>query len=1018
MSSEALVLLPIAALLGGLLLELVLARLLSARGKGWLAFAGSLAALAGLVALWPAILRGQTLDVRLLAWDGPAALAYHVDGLSFFFALLAAGIGAAVLLYSVEYMATDPAATRFYGLMLLFIAGLIHLVYSADLLLLYLSWEVIGLCSFLLVGFWYRQAEAAAGAHKVLVMTHLAGYGLLATILILYARTGVTLWTDPRLATAFGAGLFLLTLVAALAKSVQFPLHTWIPEAMAAPTPVSALLHAACYVKAGIYLIARLHSLGPWPVEWQTLVIWIGTVTMVVGALYALVQSDLKRLLAFSTVSQIGYMVLGLGLSTPLGIAAGLLHCLNHGLFKGGLFLCAGAVQHATGTRDMNRLGGLASRMPVTTTLWLVVAGSVAGLPLLSGFASKWLLYNAALEAGQLGPALLAWLVSIVTIFYFLKATTAVFLGEESPETDQAHEAPRSMLAGVTVLAAASLILGVAPQVAVRYLINPLLPALGVNPAVGISWLGLTTGSGSWFATTGLILALLALGLGGLVYWLAQPRRGLVMAGATGGVFTGGEPLSGSGHLPAADFSLIIQSSLAPFYRWADVDRLYRALWRWLLALTGRVSQAGRWLEQRLILTILLLTALLLVGVGIYGGQAANLAYLSSPLVPDQTAHALDWPLVAGVGLALLALLLTAGSFPSTRRALPLLLGAGGLALAGLWLNQPLFRLLLLEGAGVLALLLVWQTATTRIAAQAYLLVLLLSVTTTLGGAWLLDSVVPQVALALVLTGFALKLALVPVYLWLPVVAEATPAPVTGLVIAVVDVAAFGELLTLRQTTPWLFAPVLPWLGLALLSALGGAALMLAQRDLKRLLACSTIEDLGYLLLGVTAGSALGLSGAMLGAAVHALAKALLFASLSAPEADGPVTLARRGLATRYPVSAAGFLLGALAMLGVPPTLGYAARWRLYEVALIQFGRPVLALLLLATALAVLAYARVIARCWWGSEAQGSKEAGERGSRGAEAQRREGEPVGLRLALVGLSLIVVLAGLWPGLLSG
>jgi multicomponent Na+:H+ antiporter subunit A len=256
------------------------------------------------VALWPAMLRGQTVDIHLLAWDGPATLAYHVDGLSFLFALMAAGIGAAVLLYSIDYMMEDPAPTRFYALMLVFIAGLIHLVYSADLLLFYLSWEVIGLCSFLLVGHWYQQTEAAAGARKVLVMTHLAGYGLLAAVLLLYARTGSTLWTDPQVAAAFGSGLFLLTLLAAVAKSVQFPLHTWIPAAMAAPTPVSALLHAACYVKAGVYLIARLHSLGPWPVAWPMLVIWIGTVIMVIGVLYAIVQSDLKRLLAFSTIKE------------------------------------------------------------------------------------------------------------------------------------------------------------------------------------------------------------------------------------------------------------------------------------------------------------------------------------------------------------------------------------------------------------------------------------------------------------------------------------------------------------------------------------------------------------------------------------------------------------------------------------------------------------------------------------------------------------------------------------------
>ncbi len=151
-------------------------------------------------------------------------------------------------------------------------------------------------------------------------------------------------------------------LVALVAKSVQVPLHTWIPEAMAAPTPVSALLHAACYVTSGVYLAARMHSFGVWPAAWGASLIWIGTVTMAVGVMYAMVQTDLKRMLAFSTVSQIGYMMMGIGIGTPLAITAGLLHCLNHGFFKGGLFLTAGSVQHAAGTRDMNKLGGLAQR--------------------------------------------------------------------------------------------------------------------------------------------------------------------------------------------------------------------------------------------------------------------------------------------------------------------------------------------------------------------------------------------------------------------------------------------------------------------------------------------------------------------------------------------------------------------------------------------------------------------------------------------------------------------------------
>src|SRR5271157_3346347 len=515
-----------AILVAGVLLQCLLAGVLTARAKGWLAFASGLGAFTAIVRIWPKILAGKVIDITLAHWDGPAQFAFHVDGLSFLFAVMGAGIGTAVLFYAVAYMEEEKGTTRFYCLVLIFITGLINLVYTADLFLLYMSWELVGLCSFLLVGFWYTNPDSAYGARKVFTITHLAGYGLLAAVILLYVRTGSTRWTDPRVQGAFTSAIFVLMLISALAKSVQFPLHTWIPFAMYAPTPVSALLHAAVYVKCGVYLMARMHSFGAWPASWSLALAWVGSITLLVGALFGLAQQDLKRLLAYSTVSQIGYMMLGLGLGTPLAIAAGLLHCLNHGLFKASLFLCAGAVQHATGTRDMDRLGGLGRRMPKTMVLWLIGAGSISGLPLFSGFVSKWLIYNAALEAGQFIPALIAWIVSILTVFYFLKATTGVFLGNETTElTNDVHEVPWPMVFGMAILAGGNILLGIAPQLAVGYLINPLLSAVGSRPVIGVSWLGLTAGSGDWFTTPGLILAILAVGVGVLVYWIAIPAR-------------------------------------------------------------------------------------------------------------------------------------------------------------------------------------------------------------------------------------------------------------------------------------------------------------------------------------------------------------------------------------------------------------------------------------------------------------------------------------------------------------
>jgi multicomponent Na+:H+ antiporter subunit D len=510
-------------------------------------------------------------------------------------------------------------------------------------------------------------------------------------------------------------------------------------------------------------------------------------------------------------------------------------------------------------------------------------------------------------------------------------------------------------------------------------------------------------------------LALVAIGAGLLLYWLGQPRRQLVATGAissagAGGIFTGGDPLTGPARLPASDFSLIIRQGLAPFYQWANVDRYYLAVWQFLLRLSDRLGRASQRLERYAIPALLALGVTVLVATVSYAGQVGDWSGGDTADLAGSTTFATsvsDWPLIIGVGLALLALVMAAVSTLRVGRATLLMVGAGLLALAGLGVEQPLLRLCLLEAAALVALILVWQTATNRAVGRVYLFVVLLSAALTIGGLLMLDTVLPQLALALLLTGLAFKLALVPLYLWLPQVAEMTPAVVVGLVVAVIDVAAFGELLALRQSVPWLFAPAIPWLALAVLSALGGAVLMLAQRDLKRLLAFSTIEDMGFLLLGLTLGGELGLAGAVLGVIVHALAKALLFISLSTPEASGgSLTLAVRGLARRYPISGAGFLVGALAVLGIPPTLGYAAHWRLYGAAA-QVGTPLLFVLLLATALAVLAYVRAIAKCWWGSNEQGGEIVGGTG----------GESMILKITLAGLSLILLLAGLWPGLIS-
>jgi proton-translocating NADH-quinone oxidoreductase chain N len=595
---ETLIGLPLAALGIGLLLQIALGGFLKPRAKGWLAFLSGLAALFSTLYLIPLVARGVPLETTLLPWDQGVAWQARVDGLSLVFSLMATGIGTAILFYCIDYMAHEQSGTtRFYVLMLTFIAGLVGLVYSANLLLAYLCWELIGLCSYFLVGFWYQNPAAANGARKVLIMTHIPGYAFLLGILILYINTGSLLWTDPAITTGFTTGVFLLMLIAAMAKSVMFPLHTWIPEAMNAPTPVSALLHSACYVKAGIYLIARMYSLypAPWPVAWQTMVLAVGCVTMLVGALFALAQKDLKRLLAFSTISQLGYLVTGIGLGTPAGLTAALFYTISHGLFKGTLFLCAGSVQHATGTRDMRELGGLASRMPRTTLAWVIAGAAIIGVPLTNGFVAKWMLFDAALNQGQWIAVAIAWLVSVVTAFYILKATVSVFF-IEAPCTLQStnvHESPLYMQAGMFTLAGLCVLFGLAPQILVRWVVTPAVQGLGFTSAPALTWFGIHTPAGALSALIGVAIILLAVLIGWLFVSLSNVRRT-----SSAQVFTGGELLPVGNTVGAEDFAAIAENALQPVYHSTDPDPVYLRIWNGIRNTAGWSDGLAKPLEN------------------------------------------------------------------------------------------------------------------------------------------------------------------------------------------------------------------------------------------------------------------------------------------------------------------------------------------------------------------------------------------------------------------------------------
>jgi multicomponent Na+:H+ antiporter subunit A len=933
----------------------------------------------------------------------------HVDALSILFAFMGTFLGAAVLLYSIGYMAHDKSATRFFCSMLVFIGGFVGLVFSANLFIFYLCWEVIGLCSFSLVGFWYTNPEAVSGARKVLLMTHIAGYGLLAAILLIYFRTGSALWTDPAVARAFTGGVFFLMLAALVAKSVQFPLHTWIPEAMAAPTPVSALLHAACYVKAGVYLAARMVSFGPWQPTWGLSLICIGTVTIAVGVMYAMVQTDLKRMLAFSTVSQIGYMMLGIGIGTPLAITAGLLHCLNHGFFKGGLFLTAGSVQHAAGTRDMNKLGGLASRMPQTTLSWLIGAGSMMGIPLMSGFASKWMLYAAALQAGWTVPAVVAWAASLGTVFLCAKATSAVFLGPLTEATKDAHESPPTMVWAMGILAAGSIVLGVAPQLAVNYLLNPILGALQLS-AVQVTWFGLSSNAGSFSTMGGLVLAVVSVVLGGLIYAIAYAARqtpstaivsgGAALAGAGGGIFTGGEPLSDQGRLTAGDFSDIFLQNWHDFFRWTNVDRVYLGVWSGLQAASRILGVAVSWMERRSVLLLFAFAAALLLGMRFLAPGMAVIEPLVAPTVPVL--------LIAACAVAAVALVLAALTHKAWRRLAPLMVLAGIAAIAGLAISDPRLRLGLLELGALITIPLVWQCARTHAAKLIYLAVVLISAASLVASHLLMERGQADWARALLITSVCVKLAAIPLFFWLLRLADELPSVVLGIIIAVVDMAAFGELYIAVQTSPGLFTPQGLLFGIAAATSFLAALLMLTQKSLKRLLVLSTVEDIGFLFLGLTSASALGFKGVLFAACTHALAKALLFICLSGLEADNVLNNDSTGLAKRYPVAAFGFLFGMLAMLGIPPLMGYLGRWRLYETAL-QISPLLLAVFILSSIFALIAYVLALTRVWWGPAHDADSP--------PLPDKPTKKPFLLQATIIALVALLLAGGIWPNALQ-
>jgi NADH-quinone oxidoreductase subunit L len=392
-----------------------------------------------------------------------------LDPLSMVFVLLITGVGGLIHIYAVGYMAGDPGRRRFFGWFNLFIAAMLLLVLGNNFLSLYVGWEGVGLASYLLIGYYQNRNSAATAAKKAFIMNRVGDVGLSIAIMVMFAYFGTTSFDGVFGAMngatkGVAAALGFMLLLGACGKSGQFPLQAWLPDAMEGPTPVSALIHAATMVTAGVYLIARSAPIYDHSQAARTAVVVVGAITLLYGCIGGCGQDDLKRVLAYSTVSQIGYMFLAVGLG-PGVYAIAIMHLIGHGFFKAALFLSAGSVMHAMNDRiDMRRFGGLARVMPITYGVFLCGFLAIIGFPLATGFWTKDKIIEAALDKGGTSGWILgltALLGAGITAFYMTRALVMTFHGERRWEDDvHPHESPKIMTVPMVILAALSLIGG------------------------------------------------------------------------------------------------------------------------------------------------------------------------------------------------------------------------------------------------------------------------------------------------------------------------------------------------------------------------------------------------------------------------------------------------------------------------------------------------------------------------------------------------------------------------------
>jgi NADH-quinone oxidoreductase subunit L len=496
-----------------LLLSLVIPLRRSGKPAAWLSIVFSLGALVGAVMAW----RATAPDMaRRMLWewipveDGVlTSVGVLVDADATLMLILVALVSFLVQVYSLGYLSDEPPASlgRYYTYQSLFTFSMMGLVLAPNFVQLFICWELVGLCSYLLIGYWYQRPEAARAAVKAFWITKAGDVFFLIGIVMLWSRTGTFDFSELfELAQSGGealAGLSLVTFfiyLGAAGKSAQFPFHVWLPDAMEGPTPVSALIHAATMVTAGVYLLYRTAFLFEKTPDVLAAVGWIGAFTALLAATLACVQTDIKRVLAYSTVSQLGYMMAAIG----AGFAgAGFLHLLTHGVFKALLFLAAGAVIHAVGTNDIFAMGGLARRMPQTFTVFLIGTLSLAGIPFFAGFFSKEEILGAAWAGGLTVPFGMLVLAAFLTAFYMFRVVFITFLGGPAAARGHgeahAHDAPVIMALPLWILAALAMGIGIWFSVS--------------HPEAGFAPPGWLTPLAIAVAVAGIVLAWLVYGL-------------------------------------------------------------------------------------------------------------------------------------------------------------------------------------------------------------------------------------------------------------------------------------------------------------------------------------------------------------------------------------------------------------------------------------------------------------------------------------------------------------------------